>query len=180
LTRNSVDISRLSKDGRLAPAGYYYDTEAKLVATLFLTDIDAGITDGEARKREEKYGRNVLPEPPPASPLKMLFAQVTDFMVIILLVVAILSFALQDYIEGVVLLLVVITNVLIGFIQEYKAEKALQALKMFSIPTATVIRAGEQETIEAADLVPGDIVVLDEGARIPADLRLFEVCPIFL
>ncbi|KAJ3058781.1 hypothetical protein HK102_010319, partial [Quaeritorhiza haematococci] len=105
----------------------------------------------------------------------MLLAQILDFMIIILVIAAVAEAATKDYEAAVVLMIVVVLNVLIGFTQEYKANKALEALMSLSVPKATVIRDGQQSTIDSAQLVPGDIVVLDEGDAIPADLRLCEV-----
>jgi len=167
-------VNRYFADSRLAPEGSYYDTEFKLVATLFQTDLENGLKSEHIHEREVKYGRNVLPSAPPKSPVIIFLSQFKDLMVIILLVVTAISLGLKDWVEALVLFLVVATNVIIGFMQEIKAEKALQALKLLSIQTANVKRNGEIEPVEAASLVPGDIVLLEEGSRIPADLRLFE------
>lgn len=102
-----------------------------------------------------RYGLNKLPDPPSKSAIKMLLGQLSDFMVLILLTVGIISLAMMDWIEAVVLFLVVISNVLIGFYQEFKAERTLQALKSFSVQAATVLRDGEVRDVEAEQLVPG-------------------------
>eukprot|EP01119_Soliformovum_irregulare_P013853 TRINITY_DN3727_c0_g1_i2.p1 TRINITY_DN3727_c0_g1~~TRINITY_DN3727_c0_g1_i2.p1 ORF type:complete len:1174 (-),score=405.04 TRINITY_DN3727_c0_g1_i2:30-3479(-) len=174
----SVDIPRLSMSpndkSRLPPEGLYYDTEVADIISLFHTNIDAGLTEAESKDRQTKYGLNKLAEPPSASVLKMFFHQFTDFMVIILLVVSIVSLGLQHWIEAGVLLLVIVINCTIGFVQEYKAERALQALKLFSVPVAKVIRDSTQLTVPSLDIVPGDIILLDEGDAIPADLRIVE------
>eukprot|EP01116_Phalansterium_solitarium_P022256 TRINITY_DN7284_c0_g1_i2.p1 TRINITY_DN7284_c0_g1~~TRINITY_DN7284_c0_g1_i2.p1 ORF type:complete len:803 (+),score=327.65 TRINITY_DN7284_c0_g1_i2:133-2541(+) len=166
--------ARVSREEKLPPEGLYYDTDVSMLTELFNTNLDTGLTEAALPARFLRYGENKLPEPPPASPWKMLGKQLTDFMVLTLLVVAALSFGLQDYIEGVVLVLVVVANVSIGFVQEFKAERALQALKSLGVLTATVLRAGVQMDIEARLLVPGDVVLLEEGDAVPADLRLFE------
>lgn len=175
LTRMSVDIPRLSQDGHLPAEGSYYDTDPRIVLKIFKTDPETGLMSNEVQARLERYGENRLPEPPPVSPLKILFRQVSDFMVLILFVVCIASFAMQKWIEAGALFVVVFSNVIIGFVQEYKAEKTLQALKLLTVQTAKVQRGSKQEVVEATELVPGDIVFLDEGDSIPADIRMFEV-----
>lgn len=96
-------------------------------------------------------------------------------MVLALIVVTVVQFGMGDFAEGAVIGTVVVINVIIGFSQEYKANKALEALMSLSVPMATTIRNGRQEPIASSLLVPGDIVVLDEGDAVPADLRLVEV-----
>lgn len=172
--RESMEISRFSQEGRLPPEGLYYDTDFKSVMKLFKTDPTTGLVANEVKDRLERYGKNKLPEPPPVSPLKLMWHQISEFMVLILLIVAIISFPLEDYVEGAVLLLVVITNCTIGFVQEWKAEKTLQSLKLLTVQTAKVQRNSNQEVVESTELVPGDIVILDEGDSIPADLRIFD------
>ena len=105
----------------------------------------------------------------------MIYTQVTDFMIMILLTAAIVEFATDDAKAAYVVLAVVIINVLIGVTQEYKANQALEALLTLTVPKASVIRDGKQLIIESGDLVPGDLVVLEEGEAVPADLRLCEV-----
>lgn len=105
----------------------------------------------------------------------MIYTQVTDFMIMILLTAAIVEFATDDSKAAYVVLAVVIINVLIGVTQEYKANQALEALLTLTVPKASVIRDGKQLIIESGDLVPGDLVVLEEGEAVPADLRLCEV-----
>ncbi|XP_011270648.1 hypothetical protein CAOG_08970 [Capsaspora owczarzaki ATCC 30864] len=104
----------------------------------------------------------------------MLWAQITNFMVLILIAAAAVSCGIGDYKAGITLFAVVVINVATGFSQDYKAEKALDALLKFSVPVATVVRNGVTQDIPAAELVPGDVVVLEEGDQIPADLRLIE------
>ena len=116
-----------------------------------------------------------MPAPPKASVLKMIWTQLTDLMVVVLLVAAIIEFATADYKAGGVVLFVVIINVIIGAYQEYKANKALEALLTLTVPKASVIRAGQQSIIDSGELVPGDLVVLEEGEAVPADLRLCDV-----
>ena len=157
------------------PPSLYFDKNVQKLAEMFGTDLEKGLSSELVSKHESYYGTNKLPDPKKPSILSMLWTQLSDFMIVILLVVAIVEFATEDYKAGIVLLLVVIMNATIGFTQEYKANKALEALTSLSVPKATVIRNGQQETIDSVGLVPGDLVVLDEGDAVPADLRLCEV-----
>ncbi|KAI8843026.1 hypothetical protein BC829DRAFT_446369 [Chytridium lagenaria] len=157
------------------PPGLYFDKNAEKLAHMFGSDTAKGLTEERAAELALHYGPNKLPAPPKPSIFSMLWTQITDFIVIILIVAAIVEFAMDDARAAVVLLIVVVLNVIIGFSQEYKANKALEALLTLSVPMATVIRDGKQKVMESANLVPGDLVVLDEGEAIPADLRLCEV-----
>lgn len=159
---------------RLPPPGQYYEQEADEVVQIFNTNVDEGLTEEDASYRRTRYGVNELPRAPPPSTLKMLIYQLTDFMVMILIVVTVIELCLREWVPSVVLFLVVFFNVLVGFLQERKAQKALEALKTLQVPHAQVIRDGITKNIEASELVPGDIVALDEGCQVPADLRLVE------
>ena len=174
-------------EARLPPPGQYHDQSWEKVADLFETDVKKGLTTGEAQLRCTRYGKNALPRPKPPSPGKILLEQLADFMVIILLVVTVLEIvvnvvnlvrdghtAAADWVAVIVLFLVVFFNVLVGFLQEMKAQKALEALENLQVPHASVLRDGSAETLESAQLVPGDVVMLDEGCQVPADLRLVE------
>ncbi|KAJ3046137.1 P-type ATPase [Rhizophlyctis rosea] len=158
-----------------APQSLYFDKNAERVAEMFGTNIERGLETSKIAEIAEHYGPNSLPAPPKESALKMLWGQATDFMIIILVAAAIASAATGEIKSCVVLLIVVVLNIIIGFTQEYKANKALEALLSLSVPQARVLRDGKQEIIDSSGLVPGDIVVLEEGDAIPADLRLCEV-----
>jgi Ca2+-transporting ATPase len=160
--------------GTLPPEGKYYDMEFEAVQRLFQTDFEKGLTSAEATLRLDKYGFNDLPQPPPVKWYKVLAVQFVDFLMIVLMVVGVISFGLQKWIEGGVLWAVVISNAFIGFYQEMKAERQLSALKNLLVASATVIRDGGRMDIAARLLVPGDVVVLQEGSSVPADLRLGE------
>ncbi|RKO88309.1 E1-E2 ATPase-domain-containing protein [Blyttiomyces helicus] len=159
----------------LPPPALYFDKNPERLAEMFSTSITSGLASSRVADLTDHYGLNALPEPPKSSSLHMLFTQVTDFMILILIAAAIAEGAAGDIKSTIVLLAVVVLNVVIGFTQEYKANKALEALLSLSVPQATVIRDGKQESISSVLLVPGDIVVLEEGDLIPADLRLCEV-----
>lgn len=159
----------------LPPQTLYFDKNPEQLAEMFGTNIETGLPSSRIAELVHHYGPNKLPSPPRESPLLMLWTQLTDFMVLILIAAAIAQFATDDIKSGVVLLIVVVMNVTIGFVQEYKANKALEALLSLSVPKARVIRDGKQEEVDSSLLVPGDIVVLEEGDAVPADLRLAEV-----
>ena len=181
--RESLDIrkpamqeqaKRESLDGKLPPEGRYYDQEVEAVREQFKSDFAQGLTSAEAAARVQKYGTNELPQIPPTPWWKMLLLQFADFLMIVLMVVGVVSLGLQKWIEGAVLWAVVIANAIIGFIQEMNAEAKLSALKNLIVQTATVIRDGQNVDIPTKNVVPGDIVVLQEGGKVPADLRMFE------
>ncbi|KAG2175188.1 hypothetical protein INT44_007676 [Umbelopsis vinacea] len=160
----------------LPPPSLYFDKSVKKLLKMFPnTDPDKGLPSDVVPMLREQYGQNKLPEPPKPSALKMIWTQLTDFMVIILIIACIVEAAEQEFNSMAVLLVVIVLNTVIGFTQEWKASKTLEALMHLSTPQATVIRDGVQQTFSAADVVPGDLVVLDEGEGIPADLRLIEV-----
>lgn len=138
------------------------------------TNAEEGLSSLEAKVRKEKYGPNRLPEPKKVSPVEMFVKQFANFMMGILIGAVALSLILQDYKDAILIGIVVLINVTIGFFQEYKAEKTLDSLKKMSRPTAQVIRDGKVDDIPTHNLVPGDIVVLEEGSIIPADVRLTE------
>lgn len=140
-------------------------------------DLDTGLSSEEAAYRLAEYGANKLEESKKKSNLQRFFEQFKDVMIIILLIAAAISFAVawyegQGFFEPVLILLIVVLNAVIGVVQEGKAEKALDALKDLSAPHARVIRDGKETIIEAADLVPGDIISLEAGDFVPADARI--------
>jgi P-type Ca2+ transporter type 2C len=133
-----------------------------------------GITSTEATRRLEEKGRNELTEKRARGPLLMFLDQFKDFMILVLIGAAIVAGAIGDLSDTVVILIIVVINAVIGFIQEYRAERAMAALKKMASPVATVIREGSLRRIPAAELVPGDVVLLETGMVIPADMRLME------
>ncbi len=134
-----------------------------------------GLDPAEAEKRLKQYGPNVLEAAEGFSVWKVILDQLRDPLIFILLIAAALTTALGHFIDTWVILAVVIINGVIGITQEYKAERAIAALADLSAPKARVIRGGVSMEIDSADLVPGDIVLLDSGTKVPADLRLFEL-----
>lgn len=131
-----------------------------------------GLTAQEAKKRIEEYGPNELETKEQKSKVKMFLTQFKDVLVIILLVAALMSLFIQNYSDAVIMLIIVMINAVIGFFQEFKAEQILNKLKDLVQSPAKVIRDGEQKEINQTDLVVGDLVLLDEGDKVPADLRI--------
>ncbi len=142
------------------------------VVSEFQSDVDKGLSQGEARERLQKLGANELTEKPRPGFLALLWDQFNNYLVIILIVAAILAALLGEYVDSVAIMCIVVLNAVIGVIQESKAEQALAALKKMAAPTAQVIRDGYQIAVPSRELVPGDIVLLEAGNYVPADLRL--------
>lgn len=138
------------------------------------TSPDQGLTPETARQRLVKYGLNELREAEGNTIWKMLWEQFNDFVVILLIVAAIISAFLGDYPEAAAIMAIVILNAILGVVQEYNAEKSLAALKKLAAPEAHVLRDGSRDDIPARELVPGDIILLEAGNYIPADVRLIE------
>ena len=133
-----------------------------------------GLTSQEAAARVEKYGLNQLEEKPRPTFFAMVIDQLRNFIVIMLIVAAVISFLLGDTIEGSAIMAIVILNAILGVVQESRAEEALAALKRMAAPEAQVLRDGNRINLPARELVPGDIVYLEAGNFIPADLRLLD------
>ncbi len=138
------------------------------------TPPETGLTSEEAARRLEAYGPNQLTEAPGVTFWQMLLDQFNNFVVIMLIVAAVVSALLGDWIEAGAILLIVILNATLGVIQEQRAEQALAALKKLAAPDAKVLRDGERKSVSSAQLVPGDIVLLEAGNYVPADIRLLE------
>ncbi len=134
-----------------------------------------GLSREEAARRLAQYGRNSLPAPKRHGPWLRLALQFHNPLIYVLLVAGAITFGLKDYVDTGVIVGVVLINAVIGFIQEGKAEKALEAVSALLSSRATVLREGARHEIDAALLVPGDVVLLESGARVPADLRLLRV-----
>ena len=134
-----------------------------------------GLTVNEAAKRLEQYGPNKLVEKAKKGPVSMFIEQFKDFMILILLAAALIAGIIGELTDTLVIIAIVIANAVIGFIQEYRAEKAMDALKAMAAPQAMVIRENAVSKVPSSEVVPGDIVILEAGAVVPADLRLIEV-----
>src|SRR5688500_841069 len=133
-----------------------------------------GLTTEDATARITEFGKNILEEKKKKTIFKMLLGQLTDFMIIILIAAAIVSSILGDATDTIVILAIVVINAVVGFIQEWRAEKAMEALATMSASHARVQRDNQSVEIPAADLVPGDVVTIEAGNVIPADVRFIE------
>ncbi|HEB56757.1 MAG TPA: HAD family hydrolase, partial [Gammaproteobacteria bacterium] len=144
------------------------------VFELFETSHD-GLSKDEVSRRLARYGKNRLPEARTRSPLLRLACQFHNVLIYVLIVASTVTALLGHWVDAGVILAVVIVNAVIGFVQEGKAENALRAIRKMLSPNAMVIRDGRQSLVQAEELVPGDIVLLQPGDKVPADLRLFQV-----
>jgi Ca2+-transporting ATPase len=141
----------------------------------FGVSLDKGLSGDEATGRLRKNGHNVLAEKKKVSPIVLFLYQFRDFMVLVLLGATLLSAVLGEYTDALVIMVIVVVNAVLGFVQEYRAEQSLEALRELTAPTARVLRGGVRHDIPAEELVPGDIVIIEAGDKIPADIRLGEV-----
>lgn len=151
---------------------YYIQSAEEIGAALKSTR--QGLSAAEAKTRIEKYGKNVLQVKARKTIWGMLFRQLTDFMILILLAAAVISGVVGDLTDSIVILAIVIINAIIGLVQEWRAEKAIEALQNMAASHARVLRDNRWTEIAAEDLVPGDVVTLEAGNIIPADLRFIE------
>ncbi|MEW6030162.1 MAG: cation-translocating P-type ATPase [Chloroflexota bacterium] len=133
-----------------------------------------GLTTEQAARRLAQYGQNQLQEAPRPGFLQMLWEQLNNFVVILLIVASVISAFLGDYVEAAAIMAIVVLNAVLGIVQEQRAEEALAALKRLAAPDAQVLRDGHRQSVPARDLVPGDIVFLEAGNYVPADVRLLE------
>jgi len=138
------------------------------------TDPQRGLSEEEARRRLAQYGPNRLEERAAVSPWQIFLEQFKDAMVILLILAAGISFLIGDHNEAIAIIIIVILNAILGFTQEYRAEKAMAALKRLATPTVKVLREGQIRTLSAEEIVPGDIVLLEAGRAVPADGRVIE------
>jgi len=152
----------------------WHNKEAEEVLGELDVDGRIGLTQLEVRRRLQVHGYNELGVARVVSPLTLLFRQFRNVLMIVLLAAAGLSAVVGEIFDAVVILVIVFFSVLLAFFQEYRAERAVEALKRMLAPTARVLRDGHPVLVSARELVPGDIVCLDAGDRVPADIRLLE------
>ena len=137
-------------------------------------DLKSGLSSAESAARLDRFGLNVLAEPDVKSPLLIFFNQFKDFMILLLIAAAVVSALLGEAADTAAIVVILLLNGIIGFYQEWKAEKAVRSLKELASPDALVIRDGETRKIKADMVVPGDLAVLEAGQLVPADIRLVE------
>ncbi len=152
----------------------WHTLETTSTLTLLTTDGVRGLTQGEAKRRLADQGPNELPAGQRISAWSILVEQFKNVLIVILLVAVALSAALDHGLEAVAIGVIVLFAVLLGFVQEYRAERAIEALRQMAAPLATVVRDGEEQTVPAREVVPGEIILLRAGDRVPADARLLE------
>ena len=153
----------------------WHSLELDDVAGRLGADPSAGLSGDEAARRLDESGPNELETTQGTSPWQLLLDQVKNVMILILLIAVGLSIGLGQGTEAIVIAVIVLFAVLLGFAQEYRAERAIEALREMAAPTATVLRDGEPEDVLAREIVPGDVMLLEAGDRAPADGRLIEV-----
>lgn len=157
---------------------HWHSLSIEETARELKTDIRQGLSQNEVKERQKLYGKNIIESKKGKSLLQKFLSQFADFMIIVLICAAVVSFAVSymdgkpDFVDPLIILMIIILNAILGVLQESKAEKALEALKKLSAPTAHVLRDNKVTEVPSADLVPGDVVILETGCYVPADCRL--------
>lgn len=152
----------------------WHSMDAEEVLKALNTDLHRGLTEDEVKRRLERYGYNELKKEERISPFTIFINQFKNILIIILLIAIALSALIGEVVDAAIIGVIVVFCALLGFIQEYRAERALEALKKMLSPTITVLRGGREEEVPSKELVPGDILLLEAGDKIPADARLVE------
>ena len=152
----------------------WHSLEAAHVLKELGTDLHQGLPGEEVKRRIEKYGLNELKKEDRVSPFTLFVNQFKNILIIILLVATVLSGLAGETLDAFLILVIVLFCAILGFIQEYRAERALEALKKMLSPTITVLRGGREEEVDTKELVPGDLLLLEAGDKIPADGRIVE------
>src|SRR5262245_22081743 len=158
----------------VSDVGAWHAMSQAEVVTRLVTNAEKGLDLSEASARLQQYGPNRLPEGRKRGPFARFFAQFNNILIYVLLVAGFTKLMLSLWIDAGIIFAVVILNSLLGFIQEGKAEKALDSIRHMLSAEARTMRSGETRMIPAEELVPGDVVLLESGDKIPADLRLIE------
>jgi P-type Ca2+ transporter type 2C len=168
-TRNAVNVDSADR----AQDAWHALSIAEVLKQVNVSP-ETGLTDQEVQERLQKYGPNALTEAPRPSFLSLVIGQLKSFVILLLIAAALISALLGDWIEAGAILAIVILNAVLGVVQESRAEEALAALKKMAAPEAHILRNGQRISVPADQLVPGDVVFLEAGNYVPADLRLFE------
>lgn len=150
----------------------YHDLTSHETLLLLDSDDRAGLEPDEAGRRLDRYGPNLLPRARGVGPLRRFLRQLNSPLVYVLIVAGIVTLLLDELVDSAVIFGVVVINAILGFVQESKAESALEALRSMVHTSATVIRGGNQQSVPSEELVPGDVVLIEAGDRVPADLRM--------
>ncbi|NOU78332.1 calcium-translocating P-type ATPase, SERCA-type [Paenibacillus sp. LMG 31459] len=152
---------------------------AEELQEMFSVHPGAGLSAEAAAERRKESGYNELSEGKKVSPVTLMLNQFKDFMVLVLMGATLVSGLLGEYLDAITIIAIILLNGVLGFVQEFRAERSLRALKQLSAPSAKVLRGGKQELIAAKMLVPGDIVLLESGDRIPADVRWLQCSALY-
>jgi Ca2+-transporting ATPase len=152
----------------------WHQQDAPQVAQAWDVDPARGLARAAVAERQARYGPNEIEERPPRPLWRLLATQFADLMILVLMAAAVISGLIGELKDSAAILVIVLLNALVGAFQEYRAERAVRALRRMAAPSARVLRDGEQHQVPASDLVPGDVVALSAGDVVPADLRLFE------
>ena len=150
----------------------WWQLDVERVARELGASLSSGLSSSDAAARIEKYGRNQLKEAPKRPPWAIFLDQFKDFIIWVLIAAAIVSGFLQEVVDAVAIIAIVILNAILGFVQEYRAEQSLAALKKLSSPTSRVVRNGQTQVIPSDELVPGDLIELEAGDSVDADGRI--------
>ena len=135
---------------------------------------ERGLSQSEAQKRLAQYGSNELQKEKRSSRIRMFLEQFTDVLIVILIIATALSVAIGEIVDAIVIIAIVLATAILGFVEEFRSEKAVEALKKMTAPTAVVLRDGKEVKIQSTEIVPGDIILLHTGDKIPADARLLK------
>jgi Ca2+-transporting ATPase len=152
----------------------WWELPLKEIYKKLKTDPQKGLRESEIKKRLKKHGANLLPQKSKTSIWSILFRQFASVLIVLLFVAAIVAAILGEIIDAVAILSIVILNAILGFIQEYKAEKSLEALQKLTVPLAKVLRGGAIQEVSSEEIVPGDILLLEQGDHVSADGRVVE------
>ena len=151
-----------------------YQKTAQEISQLLQTDLKNGLSSQEAQARLQKYGPNILKATGGKNILAILLSQFTSFLIIILFIASAISFLLGETVDAILIMAIVIINGIVGFIQEYRVERTIEHLKKLVSTDVTVYRDGNLQKIPSSQLVPGDLIVLEEGQKVPADIKISE------
>ncbi len=168
-------MSRFKEKGVHMETIAWHTVSAEETLRALRSDSHRGLSAEEVRQRLDEFGYNELRKEKRTSPLALFIGQFKNLLIIILLAATVLSLLVGEMLDAVMIAAIVMFSAVLGFVQEYKAEKALEALKKLLSPTSTVLRDGKEEDIPSRNLVPGDILLLEAGDKLPADARVVEV-----
>ena len=166
-------------DSKLMEQNSWHRLGAEDLQKIFSVNPQKGLSEEEALERRKTSGLNELSEGKTVSPFTLLLNQFKDFMVLVLMGATLVSGLLGEYLDAITIIVIIVLNAVLGFVQEFRAERSLRALKQLSAPSAKVLRQGKTEIIPAKMLLPGDIVMLESGDRIPADVRWLECSALY-